>query len=154
MMIITLMSIKTVVVVNMMITNDNVHVDTGDGDNRDILLPVECYFPLGMENMKIDNAQITSSSVFGLHKAYYGRLNLLSFHGDPARSAWCASTKDKDPYLEVDFGQATTVSGVAVQGLSLFDNFVTSFRLCYSNDRKNFECVQEEGNDKVSLFEC
>ena len=64
-----------------------------------------------MENMKIDNAQVTSSSVFGLHKPYYGRLNLLSFHGDPARSAWCANSKDKDPYLEVAFGQATTLSG-------------------------------------------
>ena len=103
-----------------------------------------------MENMKIDNAQVTSSSVFGLHKPYYGRLNLLSFHGDPARSAWCANSKDKDPYLEVAFGQATTLSGVAIQGLSLFDNFVTSFRLCYGDDGKNFECVQEAENDKVS----
>jgi hypothetical protein len=105
-----------------------------------------------MENMKIDNAQITSSSVFGLHKPYYGRLNLLSFHGDPSRSAWCATAGDKDPYLQVAFGQDTTLSGVAVQGLSLFDNFVTSFRLCYSNDGNNFECVQEAGNEKVSYI--
>lgn len=102
--------------------------------------------------MKLDNAQITSSSVFGLHKPYYGRLNLLSFHGDPARSAWCASAGDKDPYLQVAFGQDTTLSGVAIQGLSLFDNFVTSFRLCYSNDGSNFDCVQETGNEKVCLY--
>ena len=100
--------------------------------------------------MKIDNAQLTSSSIFGLHKPYYGRLNLLSFHGDPSRSAWCATAGDKDPYLQVDFGQDTTLSGVAVQGLSLFDNFVTSFRLCYSNDGNEFECVQEAGGEKVS----
>ena len=113
------------------------------------LFTLECYFPLGMENMKIDNAQVTSSSVFGLHKPYYGRLNLLSFHGDPSRSAWCASAKDKDPYLQLAFGQDITLSGVAIQGLSLFDNFVTSFRLCFSNDGDNFECVKEDGNEKV-----
>lgn len=115
------------------------------------LLP-ECYFPLGMENMKIDNAQITSSSVFGLHKPYYGRLNLLSFHGDPSRSAWCAMSEDKDPFLQVAFGEDTSISGVAVQGLSLFDNFITSFRLCYSNDGNDFQCVQESGNEKVSVL--
>ena len=104
--------------------------------------------------MKIDNAQVTSSSVFGLHKPYYGRLNLLSFHGDPSRSAWCASAEDKDPYLQVAFGQDTTLSGVAIQGLSLFDNFVTSLRLCFSNDGENFECVQESGNEKVCRHVC
>lgn len=104
--------------------------------------------------MKIDNAQVTSSSVFGLHKPYYGRLNLLSFHGDPSRSAWCASAEDKDPYFQVAFGQDTTLSGVAIQGLSLFDNFVTSFRLCFSNDGDNFECVQESGNEKVCRRVC
>ncbi|XP_022780705.1 uncharacterized protein LOC111321951 [Stylophora pistillata] len=104
----------------------------------------ECFSPLGMEDMKIRDGQITASSTYHVHKPYYGRLNLVSFYDDPQRTAWCADEDDKEPYLTVDLREEKTLSGVALQGASLADNYVTSFKLCYSQNGRTFQCVTED----------
>ena len=76
---------------------------------------LECFTPLGMEDMKIKDGQITASSTYHLHKPFYGRLNLVSFYDDPQRTAWCADEDDKEPYLTVDLREEKTISGVALQ---------------------------------------
>ncbi|KAK2563931.1 EGF-like repeat and discoidin I-like domain-containing protein 3 [Acropora cervicornis] len=103
----------------------------------------ECFSPLGMEDMNIKDGQITASSTYSLHKPFYGRLNLVSFYDDPQRTAWCADEDDKEPYLTVDLKEEKTISGVALQGASLTENYVTSFKLCHSQDGRTFKCVSE-----------
>lgn len=110
---------------------------------------VECFSPLGMEDMKIKDGQITASSTYHLHKPFYGRLNLVSFYDDPQRTAWCADEDDKEPYLTVDLREEKTLSGVALQGASLEDNYVTSFKLCYSQNGRTFQCVTEDLTGEV-----
>ena len=110
---------------------------------------LECFTPLGMEDMKIKDGQITASSTYHLHKPFYGRLNLVSFYDDPQRTAWCADEDDKEPYLTVDLREEKTISGVALQGASLADNFVTSFKLCHSQDGRKFHCVSENFTGEV-----
>ena len=94
-----------------------------------------------MEAMRIQDKQITASSAYRLHKPFYGRLNRVSFYGDPRRTAWCADEDDKAPYMTVDLREVKTISGAAVQGASVSENFVTSFKLCHSVNGRQFECV-------------
>lgn len=100
--------------------------------------------------MKIKDGQITASSTYHFHKPFYGRLNLVSFNDDPQRTAWCADEDDKEPYLTVDLKQEKTIAGVALQGASLADNYVTSFKICHSQDGRHFHCVNENGTGEVN----
>ena len=96
---------------------------------------LDCNVPLGMQAKKRQDAQLTASSTYNLHRPMYGRLNTVSHFGDPARTAWCADADDQAPYLEVQMGDVTSLTGVATQGLSVFDNWVTKFLFCHSMDR-------------------
>ena len=104
-----------------------------------------------MEDMNIKDGQITASSTYSPHKPFYGRLNLVSFYDDPQRTAWCADEDDKEPYLTVDLKEEKTISGVALQGASLTENYVTSFKLCHSQDGRTFKCVSENLTGEVNL---
>ena len=48
--------------------------------------------------------------------------------------AWCAAIKDQNQYLQIDFGKKRTVSGIAVQGDPVSDNWVTKFQLMHGNN--------------------
>lgn len=102
-----------------------------------------------MQSKEILDSQITASSTYNLHKPYYGRINLASFGGDPARTAWCAVKDDRSPFFEIQLPEMTSLTGVATQGLSLFDNWVTSYLFCYSADKEFWDCYKEKGYDKV-----
>ena len=104
--------------------------------------------------MHIKDGQITASSTDRFHKPFYGRLNLVSFYDDPQRTAWCADEDDKEPYLTVDLREEKTISGVAIQGASLTENYVTSFKLCHSQDGRRFECVSETLTGEVNKSAC
>ena len=101
--------------------------------------------------MRIKDSQITASSYWSPHKPFYGRLNLVAFYDDPQKTAWCADVDDQAPYLTVDLKDERTISGVAIQGPSMIDNFVTSFKLCHSHSGRNFECVIVNGTEDVSI---
>lgn len=102
-----------------------------------------------MEDLKINDDQITASSVLQPHKPYYGRLNLISFYDDIKKSAWCSDDDDKEPYLTIDLKSEKTISGVAVQGASVYDSFVTSYKLCYSDNGRKYDCVKHNGTTEV-----
>lgn len=112
----------------------------------------ECFAPIGMESMKIKDNQITASSYWSPHKPFYARLNLVKFYDDPQKTAWCADVDDQAPYLTVDLKEERTITGVAIQGPSIVDNYVTSFKLCHSNSGRNFECLQTNGTEQVRLI--
>jgi len=59
----------------------------------------------------------------------YRRIQHQTFGG------WCAMDWDDDPYLQIDFGQETVITGVATQGLdNPLGNWVKKYSLNYSCD--------------------
>ena len=112
---------------------------------------------LGMENSLIPDGQIDASSKWDVnHAAEQGRLHFQAT-GDKA-GAWSARTNDVNQWIQVDLiDPYTLVTGVATQGRNAFniDQWVTKYRLRYSNDRKNFRYYKQQGKtqatDKVKL---
>lgn len=112
--------------------------------------PPVCLEALGMQNQKIPDSAISASSEWNsAYKAINGRLHFLYRSG--RYGAWSARTNDIYQYLQVNFGDWTKVSRVAIQGRSDYDQWVTSFTISYGQyDAAFFKTYKEEGIKKVS----
>ena len=99
-----------------------------------------------MENGEILDKKITSSSqVDVIHAAIQGRLH---FQATPGKAgSWSAGSEDSSPWLQVDLNiQNTRVTGVATQGRNgPFAQWVTEYKLQYSNDGVSFKYYKEPG---------
>lgn len=98
-----------------------------------------------MESGKIPNRQITASSVYNA-EGTTSRSRLHSSRG------WAPRTSNIDEWLQVDLGSPNTnVAGIATQGDSQYAQYVTSYKLQYSDDEVNFQYYkeQEHGTDEV-----
>ena len=99
-----------------------------------------------MENGEILDKKITSSSqVDMVHAAIQGRLH---FQATPGKAgSWSAGSEDSIPWLQVDLDiQNTRVTGVATQGRNgPFAQWVTEYKLQYSNDGVSFKYYKEPG---------
>ena len=73
---------------------------------------------------------ITASSELSSNKAAYSRLY--------GTDGWCSSSASLPQYLQADFGQIVTVTGVATQGDNRRDNRVTSYLIRYGYDGKTW----------------
>ena len=104
-----------------------------------------------MEFGAIKNAQITASSEYDLnHAAIQGRLNFQK--SLIKRGAWSARNNDKNQWLQIDLrAPYTKVTAVASQGRNQINQWVTKYKLQYSNDGVTFRYYREEGHtvDKV-----
>lgn len=108
-----------------------------------------CLEALGMQNGKIPDSAISASTEYNsAHKAINGRLHFLYRSG--RYGAWSARTNDVYQYLQVNFGDWTKVSRVAIQGRSDADQWVKSFTLSYGYDPVFFKDYKEAGSKKVS----
>lgn len=73
-----------------------------------------CQYPIGIENGKIIDSQITASSEQGpYHRAYQARLNNIA-KGKNA-GAWCPKKHDQSQWLQIDMGRKMDVLGIATQ---------------------------------------
>ena len=101
-----------------------------------------------MESGAISDGQITASSQHLYSYApFHGRLQ--------SGRHWAAATKDLNQWLQVDLiSQYTKVTRVATQGINENKQWVTGYRLGYSNDGASFQYYTEQGQntDKVSLL--
>ena len=62
-------------------------------------------------------------------------------------SAWVAARYDKNPWIQVNLGKTLLISGVSIQGRHDMNQYVTKFRVLYSNDGEKFWNISEfEGN--------
>ena len=104
-----------------------------------------------MEFGAIKDAQITASSEYDLnHAAIQGRLNFQK--SLIKRGAWSARNNDKIQWLQIDLrAPYTKVTAVASQGRNRVNQWVTKYKLQYSNDGVTFRYYREEGHtvDKV-----
>lgn len=105
-----------------------------------------------MESGAISDKQIHASSEWNVnHAAIYARLHLLATPGKVG--AWSAAMVDANQWLQVDLGsQNSTITRVATQGRNDTHNqWVTKYKLQYSNEGINFQYYKEQGEttDKV-----
>ena len=73
---------------------------------------------------------ITASSELSSHKAALSRLY--------GTDGWCSSSASLPQYLQADFGQIVTVTGVATQGDALRNNWVRSYLIRFGYDGKTW----------------
>ena len=109
------------------------------------------YDPLGMENGAISYGQISASSQYneGL-SAVYGRLNLKASSGNGG--GWTPKTNGEDEWLQVELGKLPIkVTRLATQESDYYEDWVTTYKLQYSDDGVNFLYYREKGQttDKV-----
>ena len=101
-----------------------------------------------MQNGRIPDSAITASSEYNAaSKAINGRLHFLYKSGN--YGAWIAKKNDVFQYLQVNFGDWTKVTRVAIQGRQDADQWVTSFSLSYGADDVFFKTYIEGGTKKV-----
>ena len=103
-----------------------------------------------METGAISDAQISASSEYNAnYAAKQGRLHFLAVPG--IAGSWSAKTNNVNQWLQIDLGnQHTKVTRVATQGRNDYSQWVTKYKLQYSDDGLNFQYYQENGAIKVS----
>ncbi|XP_044176026.1 receptor-type tyrosine-protein phosphatase S-like [Acropora millepora] len=102
-----------------------------------------CLMPLGIERGRITNAQITASTQYrSPYRSYNARLNSNS-------GSWIPSSLNAYQWLRVDLGKKTLVTEIKTQGRYNYNQWVTSYRVSYSNDGSNFQTYQENNKDKI-----
>ena len=85
-----------------------------------------------------------------LMSASNGRLN----NHDGLASCWESATNDEHQWLQVHLGEYyVNVTRIATQGCGREEEWVTSYKLQYSNDGVNFQYYMEKGQntEKVSI---
>ena len=104
-----------------------------------------------MEFGAIKDTQIRASSEWDLnHAAIQGRLNFQK--SGIKQGAWSSRNNDKNQWLQIDLRQSyTKVTAVASQGRNQASQWVTKYKLQYSNDAVTFRYYKEQGRtvDKV-----
>ena len=94
---------------------------------------------LGIGSGKIPDNSITASS--GVSEAKNGRLNEIK--------AWCASTGDAKPYLQIELETIHIVCAVSTQGNPNADQWIETYTIQVSTDGTNWTDYKEHGQNKV-----
>ncbi len=104
-----------------------------------------------MENGVISDGQISAKSQWDVnHSAIQSRINFKGAGG--IRGAWSAASNSRNQWLQIDLGsQYTKVTRVATQGRGDYPQWVTKYKLEFSNDGVNFQYYRGQGKviDKV-----
>ncbi|CAH3172634.1 unnamed protein product [Porites evermanni] len=99
-----------------------------------------CNRPLGLQNRRLKNNQITASSSYPGLPTWRARLH----HAQ----AWCARYNNHNQWIKFDFVSVTKVTGVAVQGRSNAHQWVTRYLLYFSQDNVHWAVYRYKSNDK------
>ena len=112
-----------------------------------------CIQLLGMQSGTISDCQISASSE---RKFHFGPANArLRFSGTDVRvGAWVAGTQDRNQWLQLDFGNETTVTGIDTHGRASercpkCNDWVEKYNVAYSQDNVTFHQYKEDGQVKV-----
>ena len=104
-----------------------------------------------MENGGISDRQTTASSQLDAnHAASQGRLHFKASANKAG--SWSAGSNDSSQWLQVDLDvQNTKVIRVATQGRDDSPQWVTKYKLQYSNDGVNFRYYTEPGRHEKKV---
>jgi len=104
-----------------------------------------------MESGLIEDSQITASSQFDdNHAAIQGRLNFLA--AGAKAGGWSSRTNDANQWIEVDLVSYTKVTQIVTQGRNAFNQWVTKYKLQYSDDGVNFHFYQLPGQNSPEVL--
>ncbi|XP_078343345.1 uncharacterized protein LOC144629051 isoform X2 [Oculina patagonica] len=111
-----------------------------------------CQKPLGMESGLIKDAQISASSQWDAnHAAVQARLHFKA--GGGKEGGWSARASNQNQWLQVDLGDVTSVKVIGTQGRNGGgDQWVTSYKLQYSNDVNSFLNYKDPGSSTDKIF--
>ena len=101
-----------------------------------------------MESGKINNSQITASSVWSEAsqvQPWAARLN------NP-NGFWHAKQARVGEWLQIDFKRKTVVTKIATQGRPNDAQWVTSYKISFSKDAVLWNFYKENGKEKVGRF--
>ena len=97
---------------------------------------------LGVENRKIANSQMKSSSSWNAaFSAQKGRLYGVG--------SWIARVNDQNQWIQVDLGRKEVVTAIATQGRGHYNQWVRTYSISYSLDGKTFQPYSINGRLKV-----
>ena len=104
-----------------------------------------------MENGAISDGQISASSQLDSgHAVTQARLHFKATAGKAG--SWSARNNDLNQWLQIDLGiRHTHVTLVATQGRNHFLQWVTKYKLQYSNDGVNFQYYKEQGQNAAKV---
>ena len=103
-----------------------------------------CSDYLGMENGDIPNGNIQASSVYNQFYAWKARFN---------GGFWAADPSDAQPWIQVDIGYQTYVSGVVTQGDGANWNWVTSLKVStFLNSTNNAEIFVKDLDGQIMVI--
>ena len=110
----------------------------------------ECSTPLGLESRRIKDAQVTASSQWdGNHAAIQGRLNFKA--GGGKQGGWSARQNNKNQWIQVALGSYTKLTSIATQGRNAQSQWVTAYKLQYSEDGVNFYYYKVPGQSSPKV---
>ena len=110
----------------------------------------ECSSALGMESRHIKDAQITASSQFGgNYAAIQGRLNFKA--GGSKQGGWSARWSNGNQWIQVALGSYTKLTSIATQGRNAYSQWVTAYKLQYSEDGVNFYYYKVPGQSSPKV---
>ena len=111
----------------------------------------ECQDALGMESGEISNGQVSASSEWdGNHAAIQARLYFEAASGKAG--SWSAKYNNLDQWLQIDLGSKhTLVTGLATQGRNGYGQWVTKYKVQYSDNGVNFQYYMEQGQAAVKV---
>ena len=98
-----------------------------------------------MESGKINNSQITASSVYNeddFAQPWAGRLN------NP-NGVWIAKQPRVGEWLQIDLKQKMVVTKIATNGRPNYPQWVTSYKISFSQDAVLWDFYKENGEEKV-----
>ena len=112
----------------------------------------ECQDALGMESSAISDGQVSASSQWDVnHAPKQGRLNFQAVPGKAG--SWSARANDVNQWFQIDLrNQNTKVTRVATQGRNAYGQWVTKYKLQYSNDGQNFHYYREHGQYAIKVI--
>lgn len=116
-----------------------------------------CSEPLGMKSRLISDGKITASSSYRT----WG-IDTFTWHPQFARldkqgktNAWSPAQNSRSEWIQVDLEKTKRLTGIVTQGAKDFGvvQFVSVFKIAYSNDGESWSTVEEEDTGNEKLFQ-
>ncbi|KFM64508.1 Hemocytin, partial [Stegodyphus mimosarum] len=106
--------------------------------------PYECQEPLGMESGSIYDFQLSASS--------YSSPTLSPSNARmDSDTAWVAAKDDENPFIQVDLLTFINVTGIMTQGRNDANEWVTAYRLEYSDDGQDWISVDDNSSNAMEF---
>ena len=103
-----------------------------------------------MQSGDISNGQVSASSEWdGNHAAIQARLYFEASHGKAG--SWSAKYNNLNQWLQIDLGSKHEVTGLATQGRNGYGQWVTKYKVQYSDNGVNFQYYMEQGQAPIKV---